>query len=354
MCYPCQMFPPPHVLIIGQGLAGTAVAWRLWQRGVPFLIVDAHEATNSSQVAAGLVTPITGLRLNVSWRVAELLPAALQFYREIEAILGATYYHELPIVRLFREAKEVNFWAKRQQESAIRPYTDTNAPSPLLDASAIKDELGGFQMKRSGWLDTASYLEASRLFFEKNDCWQQGCVSDEHLLAQERQIVWQDQAYDLAILCRGWEQSGSRTFPWLNFDSARGVIVDLESALPETRILNKGCWMLPRGAGQWRAGSTYDFDFQKPLAESTEEIRIRLEGLLHMPFSITGVQSGIRPIYKKQSLVLGRHPVRPSFCVFNGLGSKGVLRAPYFSEMLISHLLDGSPLDEEVDVRANV
>ncbi|MDP1589651.1 MAG: FAD-dependent oxidoreductase, partial [Prosthecobacter sp.] len=70
-----------RILIIGQGLAGTALAWRLWERGVPFLIVDRDEAVTCSKVAAGLITPITGMRLTVSWRYEVFYREALRFYR---------------------------------------------------------------------------------------------------------------------------------------------------------------------------------------------------------------------------------------------------------------------------------
>ena len=92
----------PRFLIIGQGLAGTALAWRLHQRGRGFLIVDRDEAQTSSKVAAGLVTPITGMRLNLSWRYGTLYPEALAFYQEMETLLHQRFYHEVPIVRLLR------------------------------------------------------------------------------------------------------------------------------------------------------------------------------------------------------------------------------------------------------------
>jgi len=53
-------------LILGQGLAGTAIAWRLWERGLPFLIVDRDEPVTSSKIAAGLLTPITGMRMSLN------------------------------------------------------------------------------------------------------------------------------------------------------------------------------------------------------------------------------------------------------------------------------------------------
>ncbi len=48
-------------LIVGQGLAGSLLAWELMQRGAKVLIVD-NGMPNASQVAAGLINPITGMR----------------------------------------------------------------------------------------------------------------------------------------------------------------------------------------------------------------------------------------------------------------------------------------------------
>ena len=71
----------PRILIIGGGLAGTTLAWRLHERGLPFLIVDRDEPGTSSKIAAGLVTPLTGMRMNLSWRYDILHPEAVAFYR---------------------------------------------------------------------------------------------------------------------------------------------------------------------------------------------------------------------------------------------------------------------------------
>ena len=78
-------------LIVGQGLAGTALAWELIWRGRDVLVVDAGEAVTSSKIAAGLVTPITGQRLALGWRVDERLAAARPYYERvaIELRLGA-------------------------------------------------------------------------------------------------------------------------------------------------------------------------------------------------------------------------------------------------------------------------
>ena len=73
-------------LIVGQGLAGTALAWELIWRGRDVLVVDAGEAVTSSKIAAGLVTPITGQRLALGWRVDEMLAAARPYYERVAVV----------------------------------------------------------------------------------------------------------------------------------------------------------------------------------------------------------------------------------------------------------------------------
>ena len=48
---------------------------------------------------------------------------------------------------------------------------------------------------------------------------------------------------------------------------------------------------------------------------------------------------------------VGLHPKFSNIGILNGMGTKGVMLAPYFSNHFIEHLLDGKALDKEVDVR---
>ena len=340
------------ILIAGGGLAGTALGWALHERGAAFVMVDPNEKLTCSKIAAGLVTPITGKRVKPSWRVDELLPVALECYRKVEELLGGVFYQERPLVRLFKEPREVEWWRGRAGEAGLDHWVDSDAP--LVDAAQFHSEFGGFVQRHSGWLDTAAYLEASRVFFEKGGAWRQGAVTEDEIETPEHAVRWHGEDFSHVIFCRGAEErNGPRFFPWLKFDCARGVIASLKTDLREDRIINRGCWLLQRGSGDWRAGSTYEFDLKTPLETSVEDLREKLSRLLRIPFEIRGAQAGIRPIIKHRQLVLGRHPAHPRVCVFNGLGSKGVLRAPFFARMLVEHLLDDKPLEPVVDVRGN-
>jgi len=61
-------------IIVGQGLAGSLLAYELMQEGKLVCIVDEHHLGAASAVAAGIINPITGRRFAKSWRIDELLP----------------------------------------------------------------------------------------------------------------------------------------------------------------------------------------------------------------------------------------------------------------------------------------
>ena len=70
-------------LIIGGGLAGCALAYRLIKKGHHVRLMD-NNLNKSSFVAAGMINPIVFRRVNKSWRVDDFLPSAIHFYNELQ------------------------------------------------------------------------------------------------------------------------------------------------------------------------------------------------------------------------------------------------------------------------------
>ncbi len=90
-----------EVLVIGQGLAGTCLAWRLWDRGVKFRLIDRTPKREGASVEAGMVSPVTGHAMNLEVRVGEFLGEALEFYRKVEMVFGGDkYFYPVPVLRV--------------------------------------------------------------------------------------------------------------------------------------------------------------------------------------------------------------------------------------------------------------
>ncbi|MDB6139669.1 MAG: Glycine/D-amino acid oxidase [Verrucomicrobiaceae bacterium] len=347
----------PH-LIIGQGLAGTAVAWHLRARGVPFLVVDRDEAVTSSKVAAGLLTPITGMRLTLNEDYLGRLAEAVPFYRHKERLLGRHFLHARPVVRLFKNGEEPRRWAGRMLDPAERQFTQLHPPQPLLDERVFDASLGGFQMKHAGYLDTAAYLAASRALFEKEGCWQSADMDVNELSVTTDEVKWQGRAFREVIFCQGWEAARHPWFDWVPFAPARGTILTARAGLQgERRIINRSCWVVAREDGLLRIGSTYELKFRDPhTADPAKlaELHQQIQQLIKVPVEILDQQTAVRPAITRQRTLIGRHPAKPRVAFLNGLGSKGTLLSPHFARRLVEHLLDGVPVPAEIDVAGNL
>ena len=70
-------------LIIGQGISGTFLSFYLHQNKRSFLVIDNPETTSASNVAAGIINPVTGRRIVDTWMIGEILPFAWHAYQQI-------------------------------------------------------------------------------------------------------------------------------------------------------------------------------------------------------------------------------------------------------------------------------
>ncbi len=341
-------------LVVGQGLAGTAVAWRLWERGVPFTVVDRHEPLTSSKVAAGLMTPITGMRLNMNWRYDTLYPEALAFYRARGKQLGRTFLFPRRLVRYFRDEAARALFEKRMEDSVCRRFVMGEVGPDERFASGA----GGFAQRHAAYLDTVAWLDASRAFFRDRDAWIGAEVEPADMEVRDDGVAWRGRTFEKVIFCTGWQAAQHPWFDWVPFTSARGTILKIDANLGGSkRILNRGVWVLPRADGTLRAGASYEPRFEDPHTPDEPALgglREKLGEFLKIGFHETGSQTAVRPLVGRKNVLMGRHPAFDRVCFLNALGSKGALRSPWAARTLVEHLLDGSPLEPEIDLRQNL
>ncbi len=344
-------------IIVGQGLAGSLLAWQLLERGQRVLVVDRDEPNTSSKVAAGIVTPITGSRIAPSWRVDEMLPFARKFYWEIEEQLGETFFHHTRIARLFRDEKQQERWKKLTAESGeqLSPYV-SDAPFEI-DRSAFNAELGGFEMVQSGWLDVPAFLRATQVHLLERLGFAIARLDPDDVNPTMDGVTWKNIEARGIIFAQGWEGNQNRFFDWMPMNATKGEILEITCDAPavqsESRIINRGGWVLPLGEGKFRAGSNYDHNFSdgEPTESGKNAVLEKVGQLVKSDFTVTSHRAAIRPIIRQSRAVIGRHPEFKNVAFFNGLGSKGVMNGPFVADQLAEHLVYGGKIDDELDIR---
>ncbi len=344
-----------NYLIVGQGLAGSLLAWHLLRRDQRVLAVDPEEGITSSKVAAGLVTPLAGSRFNIPKGLDERLDYAHQFYWDTEESTGKQFFHHQRIARLFRSAEEKSTWEERV---AADPEAYERFSGPLsLNNPKITTANGGFEMKGGGWMDLPVFLGATRFHLLERLSYAIGFLDPDEVETSENGVRWKKIEADGIIFAQGWRGNQNRFFDWIPLKPTVGDILDL--SIPEisdvSHIVNSGGWLIPKGDGAFSAGSTYRHDLDDPYGhdEGHAEILRKVRNLTTASFEVSGHRAAIRPVIHRSQIFMGRHPSEPRVFFFNGLGSKGVLNGPWHAQRLVSHILDGKTLPETNDICSN-
>jgi glycine/D-amino acid oxidase-like deaminating enzyme len=329
-------------LIIGQGLAGSLLAWQLIQRGHKVIIID-NALENASQVAAGLINPVTGMRFVKSADIDTLLPVAKQHYAQLADFFQQDFYIEKPMLRIFNSDKERINCEKRAANPEYRDYLgDSNATIEPLNTP-----FGAVTQRQTGYLLTRPLLRCLKDFFIANNSYQQADfdVADMQLSST---LCWQGIVAKRIIFCEGYHAMHNPYFAWLPFQPVKGEILTVahNHHLPDT-ILNYGQWFLPLNSQQARIGATFDW---RNLNNQATELgkHTLLNGLKTLladfDYQILAHQANVRPCTLDKQPFIGFHPQHPQLAIFNGFGAKGSLQIPWHSQYFASVLIDNTAL----------
>lgn len=322
---------PAPLLIVGQGVAGTLLAWECERAGIEFEIADAGHAGAASRVGAGIVNPITGQRIVKSWRVDDLIGPAESTYRRLEDALGVPVVRRLRVWRRFRSESERGTFFAKHHRGELAPF----ARLPAADSD-------GF------WVEPALHVDLPVLIAAARRRWlAQGRLTERRVvLAEERA------RRDLVVLCTGAEMEA---VGGVTFDRVKGEALRIAPASPVGApdvIRNDGHWLLPLADGEALVGASYDRTAVTldPSAQTRALLEASATRLLDGgAFAVRATLAGWRVSVRDLRPITGRIAGDPTVGFINGLGSKGALYAPWLARQWINHLTEGVPFDPGVD-----
>ncbi|MEP1258774.1 FAD-binding oxidoreductase [Algoriphagus sp.] len=336
-------------LLIGQGLAGTALAYRLKQAGKKIKIIDQPGANNSSRVAAGLFNPVTGRKMVKTWKADSLFPVIKPFYKELEKLTDRKFLTEKAIYRPFLTIEEQNEWMGNSADPGFEAYLEQIFSDS--QSEHLKDPYGGVMLRNSGWLHINNLLDAMASYFKEELLLER---FDEDSLKRENEFWnYKEIKTKSVVYCNGLGAMNSRFFNYLPFAPVKGEIVEGKQDFTPDYVVNRGVFRVHLGEGVHRVGSTYtkhDLDVGATEA-AKKEILDKLTELVKLPVQETvSHRTGIRPATRDRKPFLGKHPAELGVYLFNGFGAKGVSLIPYFSEQMAEYLLNDKAIDSEVDI----
>ena len=346
---------PIDTLIVGQGLAGSLLAWMLIRAGRQVCVIDDGHKSSSSTVAAGLVNPLAGMRFNRRPEMDDWLMASDACYDTLAAQFGRPFFHALPMLRLFRSTDQIRFHTRRLDDPASRGLLEAAfKPADCPEPSATP--YGGFIQRRTGFVDMSQLLACIRAWLRDNGALLELDLGHKQIEVTQDHVAAVGIKAQGLVFCDGARLLSNPWFGKLPLAPDKGEILNLQvDGWRPRHIINGAHWILPLPNGELRLGATHEHHLldNEPTRAGAQELLDGLDAMLRSSLESRVLQhrAGIRPATRDRYPLLGHHPEHPRLWVFNGFGARGALTIPWYAGRFSAHLTRGMPLPPEADIR---
>ena len=336
-------------IIVGSGLAGMAMAETLDRQGHSMVVFD-DRSQKASMVAGGLYNPVVLKRLNLSWEGARLMAYSVPFYEALEEKLGISFDEKVPVLRLLASVREQNDWFHACGQPGLGEFL---APEIRENKNpGLKAPYGLGEVRHTGRIHTARLLEAYRERLSRAQSLREEPFRFADLELEKDGVRYQGLEARGIVFCEGFGLRQNPYFNYLPLQGTKGELVRIHApALQESRVIKSGVLIIPLGQDAYLVGATYSHKDKTPgpSEAAREELLRKLEKFLRCDYQVVGQQAGIRPTVPDRRPLVGSHPAHPRLFVLNGMGSRGVLIAPYAAHCLYRHMAFGEALPEAMD-----
>lgn len=342
-------------IIVGCGLAGIAFCEQLIEHQKSFVVID-DQSQLSSVVAAGLYNPIVLKRFNEVWKSKEQLDLALPYYNRLEKKLKVTLDEKIPIYRRFASIEEQNDWFSACDKPNLEDYLSTQLIKN--ENHAIVAPFGFGKVLQTGRIDTATLLQHYKVYLKENNFCESETFHHQNLKIQENSFNYGDfQAHNI-VFAEGFGMVKNPFFNTLPLNEAKGEVLTIKApVLKIDYILKSSVFVVPLGNDLYSVGATYNWDDKTN--DTTEaakmELISKLKELITCDFDVIDHKAGIRPTTNDRRPFVGTHQIHQKMAILNGLGTRGVMLAPYVAKALFQKIENGIPLERDIDIdRFNV
>ncbi len=321
------------------------------------MVIDKPDLSLCSKVAAGIWNPVVFKRLTKSWMIDELLPEMLRFYKEAEIKFNTKLITERNIVKLFSEQQEAELWEKKAN-GELQNFLDKKIYKTNNYEGIKITEFGSSKVLGSGNLDVNFFLKCVQNYLIQKESLLSETFNYDEIKISEN-ISYKNIKAENIIFAEGYLIKNNPFFKYVPLKPAKGETITIETNELEigTDIINKNSFLMRLKDNIFKFGATYDWE---DLNDSISEVGLKdLESKIKKivipiagggKYKIVNQQAGVRPSVIDRRPLLGRHPEHRNLYIFNGMGTKGVMLAPYFAQKLINYIKFNEPLNEEVSV----
>jgi len=342
-------------LVVGLGIAGINLCHQLEKAGKSFLVIDNCPANSASLIAAGIYNPVVFKRKLKSWKADELIPALVEAYSELDEKLGIkSFLHHFPILKPIFSKDEVNEWHQVIAEGRLSPYVES--VEELKPTGPFSDEIiASVIIKSAGLVRIEKLITAYREYLKQEGILINQAFDHYKLKVGESKVEYGELRAERIIFSEGRFISKNPYFNWIPFKPTKGQILTVrtDGSLTADKIYNQQFFLFPTEEKDiFNLGATYEWDVldEIPTKEATAELLSKAEKTLNVRFEVMEEKAAIRPTVVDRRPAIGVHPEHKTLFLFNGMGTKGVMIAPFFAKQLVKFIYDETELDKEANL----
>jgi glycine/D-amino acid oxidase-like deaminating enzyme len=277
-----------------------------------------------------------------------LFPYLHEFYKQAEQLTGSIFFHPMMLYRPFVSIEEQNEWMGKSADTSLSAYIEAVHTSPI-ETHRVRNDFGGLMLKQCGYLNTKKFSEAIRHYIQQSATLLEEDFTESELTIEDDSVRYKEHQAKKIIFCQGELATSGKLFSWLPIRPLKGETLTIQTDEEVSKIYNRGVYVVP---GIWKVGATYQFNDTTRTSTDAglQELIEKLNDLVCFSYRVTDQTWGMRPTTPDRRPILGPHPAHNAVIIFNGLGTKGVSLAPYFSGVLAKWLENEGPINKEVDI----
>lgn len=339
--------------IVGQGLAGSLLHYHLKKKGADCVVFESKQHSSSSKVAAGVINPISGRKFVLSWMYPELEDAFVKCYSEIDIMLDATepFLIQKKIIRSIENVGLENSIYEQINSEEFGKYFDQDFH--YEEVGRVFNPVFGYACINGYQLLTKRFIEDYETYLLRNGEYIDLEFDYKLLQTNYDRLQYLEHQFDHIIFCDGANVVNNKYFNHLPFNESKGeaLFVKIPNLKVDYLIKNKLYFVNLREDVYW-VGSGYEWEFEdeKPTLAVKQKLELQLAKILKVPFDVIDHIAAVRPTVRHRKPLLGTHSIDKKVHIFNGLGTKGSMLAPYFAVKMAEYLLDNGILQEDVDI----
>ena len=337
-------------LIVGCGIAGVAFAEQALRANKKVLVFD-NNSQPSSKIAGGLYNPVVLKRFSEVWKASEQVDLATSFYSDLEAKLKTRFDFKMPIYRRLASIEEQNNWFAAADKPSLSRFLSTHLVPNTFEHITAPYYYG--EVLETGYLDVKSLVTAYASYLKSIGSFSADAFDYKAIQFEEGYILYNDIKVKHIIFAEGFGLHANPYFNDLPLDGTKGELLHVRIPnLKLDKVVKSNIFVLPIGNDVYKVGATYDWQDKSntPTEEAKRELIDNLKDLISCDFEVLEHFAGVRPTVKDRRPLVGKHPIHDKLFVLNGLGTRGVMLAPYLALQLFNCIETNIPLENDINV----